>query len=186
MRRLALSELNGAIFLGERGSIMSFQILYDAFLQEHLNLAAGERKRRLRQGLGYAEKLFLEQIWFIAIGHFKDLHPEYEVKDFKDGSRFLDFAYLRKPYRICIEIDGFGPHYRDLNRWGFIDQTFRQNDLIVDRWLVFRFPVDAMKEQPRRCQQYLQQIMGSLYKDSLKTIDLSPRKFYCLHLVSNE
>jgi very-short-patch-repair endonuclease len=152
---------------------MSFQVVYEEFMRTQLQQSKGERRRRLQNGLGFAEKLYLESIWYPAIGNFKNLHAEYEITDYKDGSRFLDFAYLEKPHRICIEVDGFGPHYRDINRYGVIDRSFRQNDLIMDKWLVFRFPVDAIKEQPRRCQQYLQQMMGKLYSGIQSNITLS-------------
>jgi hypothetical protein len=174
-------------FLLRRGTRkMSFQVLYEDFLQNQLKSSEGERKRKLKEGLGYSEKLFLEQVWYPAIGNFKHLHAEYEISDYKDGSRFLDFAYLEMPHRICIEIDGYGPHYRDINRYGVIDRSFRQNDLIMDRWFVFRFPTDAIKEQPRRCQQYVQQMMGRLYPRYTETLQLSIREWevlrYAMHL----
>ncbi|WP_426901554.1 hypothetical protein [Rossellomorea vietnamensis] len=39
--------------------------------------------------------------------HFRFLHPEYEINDFKDGKRYLDFAYIRPTMQICFEIDGW-------------------------------------------------------------------------------
>jgi very-short-patch-repair endonuclease len=139
---------------------MGFKESYELFLGEHLKKRTGERSRRLREGHGHAEKQFLEHVWWPAFKQFDHLHPEYEIHDFKDGHRYLDFAFLRPPLRVCLEIDGFGPHWRDINRWQFADYLLRQNHLVIDGWTVFRFSYDEIMEKPRRCQQLLQQFVG--------------------------
>ncbi|SCW78642.1 hypothetical protein SAMN04487970_104725 [Paenibacillus tianmuensis] len=111
------------------------------------------------------EKLFLQEVWWPAVGHFEHLHPEFEVHDFKDGTRYLDFAYLRPPFKVCFEIDGYGPHSRDASRWQFADRLVRQNHLVIDDWKVIRFAYDDIKEKPRRCQQMIQQLMGRWFGD---------------------
>ncbi|MGO4273748.1 DNA-binding response regulator, partial [Paenibacillus sp. TAF58] len=93
-----------------------FEKAHEVFLAKHISMRGGERLKRLKEGHGHAEKLFLEQIWWSAFGHFQDLHPEYEIKDFRDGTRFLDFAFLCHSLRLAIEIDGFGPHFADVSR----------------------------------------------------------------------
>ncbi|QMV44901.1 DNA-binding response regulator [Cohnella cholangitidis] len=122
----------------------------------------GERKRRLSISTNHAEKMFIKQVWWPAFGHFTHLHAEYEVKDFKDGWRYLDFAYITEGYRICIEIDGFGTHWRDISRSQFADHLMRQNHLIIDGWYVLRFAYDDLIERPRVCQQIIQQLLGKL------------------------
>ena len=64
---------------------------------------------------------------------------------------------------VCIEIDGYKAHHKDINRWQFADQLTRQNHLILDGWKVLRFAYDEMKEKPRRCQQLILQMMGSWF-----------------------
>ncbi|KIL39869.1 hypothetical protein SD70_17580 [Gordoniibacillus kamchatkensis] len=142
---------------------MGFHEEYEAYVSRHAQLRKGERLRRLAEGHGHAEKLFLQQVWWPAVGHFDYLHPEYEVVDFKDGSRFLDFAYVRNGERVAIEIDGFGPHFRDASRQQFADQLIRQNHLVLDGWHVIRFAYDDVKDKPRRCQQIVQQFIGRWY-----------------------
>lgn len=139
---------------------MGFQETYTQWLSDHLSCRQGERERRLREGHGHAEKAFVEKVWWPAFGHFRELHPEYEVTDFKDGFRYLDFAYLRSGLRLAIEIDGYGPHLRKISRDRFSDQCRRQNDLILDGWKVLRFTYDDVNENPRYCQQTLHQFMG--------------------------
>ncbi|WP_240415526.1 endonuclease domain-containing protein [Paenibacillus periandrae] len=136
---------------------------YHAFLREHAGSRQGERLRRLTEGHGFAEKLFVEQVWWPAFGNFDNLHPEYEISDFRDGSRFLDFALLRNSVRLAIEIDGFGPHSQKISRSQFSDQWMRQNHLIIDGWKVLRFSYDDVKDRPRMCEQLIQQFMGKWF-----------------------
>lgn len=139
---------------------MGFRETHTKWLSDHLERRQGERERRLKEGHGHAEKAFVEKVWWPAFGHFRELHPEYEVTDFKDGFRYLDFAYLRSGFRLAIEIDGYGPHLRNIGRDRFSDQCRRQNDLILDGWKVLRFTYDDVNENPRYCQQTLHQFMG--------------------------
>ncbi|MGG6314571.1 DNA-binding response regulator [Paenibacillus macerans] len=139
---------------------MGFQESYTQWMKGHLGDRQGERERRLREGHGHAEKLFAEKVWWPAFQHFRNLHPEYEVTDFKDGYRYLDFAYIRAGLVLAIEIDGYGPHLRNISRSQFADQWRRQNDLVLDGWKMLRFTYDDVHDSPRYCQQTLQQFMG--------------------------
>lgn len=141
----------------------SYKETYETWMGFHSKQSRGERKRRLEKGCGPAEMLFLENVWWPAVGNLEYLAPEFEMDDFQDGKRFFDFAYLRPPYRIGIEIDGYGPHWRDASRWQFADHIMRQNHLVVDGWKVIRFSYDDVKEKPRRCQQVVQQFLGKWF-----------------------
>ncbi|MBD2867945.1 PDDEXK family nuclease [Paenibacillus arenilitoris] len=141
---------------------MNFEEAHALFIQKHLSARKGEALRRLKTGHDHAEKLFLQQAWWPAFGDFNDLHPEYETYDYKDGNRYIDFGYIRSRIRLAIEIDGYGPHWRNLDRTQFANQLRRQNDLVIDGWIVLRFSYDDIKEHPRFCQQKLQQLMGRL------------------------
>jgi very-short-patch-repair endonuclease len=134
--------------------------MHEAFILNHLSKRMGERRRRLKEGHGHAEALFLEQVWIPAFGQLDYLHPEYEIQDFRDGSRFVDFAYIRPSLKLAIEIDGYGPHARLLSRVQFSDQLTRQNHLVIDGWRVLRFSYDDVKDRPRACEQVLQQLLG--------------------------
>ncbi|GAX89632.1 hypothetical protein [Effusibacillus lacus] len=153
---------------------MKFDLAFEQLINSHLKKRKGERHRRLKEGLGHGEKLFLEKVWWPAFGHFNYLHPEYEIQDFKDGYRFIDFAYIRRPFRVAFEIDGYSTHCRDLSRRQFADHLLRQNHLILDGWDVMRFSYDDIKEKPRMCQQMLQQWMGRWFGDETNLGDLNP------------
>lgn len=124
----------------------------------------------------HAERMFAETVWLPSFGHFDDLHPQYEIFDYKDGSRFLDFAFIRLPVRVAIEIDGYGPHMRHVSREQLSDQTQRQNHLVIDGWRVLRFTYDDVKEKPRYCQQTLQQLMGRFIGEAKPSDPLT-----CMH-----
>jgi hypothetical protein len=151
---------------------MSFEREYEEFIEKHRQASTGERLRRLtpkeendpdgKNGHGYGEKIFLENVWFPVFGHFEHLHPEYEYRDFEDRHRYLDYAYLRPPFRIAIEADGYGTHFRDVSRWGFSDNLFRQNYLMIDGWFIFRFSVDEVRDRPSRCRQAVRHFVGHL------------------------
>jgi very-short-patch-repair endonuclease len=162
---------------------MSFEEEYQAFLSTHLQARTGERLRRLQEGHKQAEELFLKQVWWPLFYQFKYLHPEYEIDDYKDGKRYLDFAYIRPGIRICLEIDGYGPHLKNISRWQFSDNLERQNQLVIDRWTVIRFSFDQVKENPRRCQQVVQQVIGRWLGDELDQTSLSFLEKEVLRLV---
>ncbi|MBP3962467.1 DNA-binding response regulator [Paenibacillus sp. DLE-14] len=129
-------------------------------MERQLLVQKGEGRHRLEEGQGHSERLFLQQVWYPAIRSFDHLFGEYEVADFKDGSRYLDFAYIREPIKLAIEIDGYGPHSAKVSRWQFSDSLMRQNHLIIDGWQLLRFSYDDIAERPRMCEQILQQFMG--------------------------
>jgi very-short-patch-repair endonuclease len=162
---------------------MGFEEEYQVFMNAHLQARTGERLRRLQEGNNHAEMLFLKQVWWPLFHHFRYLHPEYEVNDFKDGTRYLDFAYIRPAIRICLEIDGYGPHLKNISRWQFSDSLERQNQLVIDGWTVNRFSYDQVKEKPRRCQQIVQQVIGRWLGDELDQITLSLVEKEVLRLV---
>jgi hypothetical protein len=139
---------------------MTFEEAHHLFIKKHLKARKGESLRRLKEGHDHAERLFLERVWWPAFGNFNDLHPEYETYDYKDGDRYIDFAFVRPFIKVAIEIDGYGTHWKNINRVQFSDHRRRQNDLVIDGWKVLRFSFDDIKDSPRFCQQKLQQFVG--------------------------
>lgn len=144
---------------------MDFDTAYEQFVKHHSHGRNGESAIRFQQGPQHAEKLFVEQVWWPAFHTFRDLYPEYEVRDFKEGNRYIDFAYIRPQFRIAIEIDGYGPHWKDVTPEQFSDNCIRQNHLVIDRWHVLRFAFTSVQSQPRVCQQTIQQLIGRLSGD---------------------
>ncbi|WP_205699931.1 DNA-binding response regulator [Cohnella luojiensis] len=139
---------------------MSFESAHSLFMDKHKKGRRGERLRRLIEGHSHGEKMLLEKVWWPAFQNFDGLHPEYEVSDFKDGNRFLDFAFLSGNIMLNIELDGYNSHAKEISRTKFSDNLMRQNHLILDGWKVIRFSYDDVNDRPRMCQQILLQFIG--------------------------
>lgn len=95
---------------------MTFEKSHADFIQNHLQRRTGERRGRLERGHREAERLFCRNIWWPLQGDFDDLHPEFEVLDWRGLSYFCDFVWLTRTVKLIIEIKGFGPHVRDMDR----------------------------------------------------------------------
>lgn len=72
-------------------------------------------------------------------------------------------------YLINWEVDDFSSHAKHVTRRSFEYERERQNQLMLDGWHIYRFPLDAIKEKPRRCQQLIQQVLGKLYGGGVTT-----------------
>lgn len=79
-----------------------FEQKYEEWLQANIDSEKNIRRRELLQkGLGHGTVEFLRLVWFPAVGHFDHLLPEWEVRDFNNGYRYLDLAYMPAA-RSCI------------------------------------------------------------------------------------
>lgn len=108
----------GGVDIGAISNWNESERAYREWIVKHTELRdpTSERRRRLVERDDHGEQLFAMDIWWPVLHSFDHLHPEYEVNDYRDGSRFLDFTYIRPPHRISIEIDGFGPHQKHASR----------------------------------------------------------------------
>ncbi|CAM3324817.1 hypothetical protein PALU110988_16300 [Paenibacillus lupini] len=87
----------------------SFETAHSDWLEGHKARRSGERKGRLERGHQHAEKLFLQQVWWPLIGSLEQLHPEYEILDWRGKSYFADLAWLPGHVKFVFEIKGYGP-----------------------------------------------------------------------------
>lgn len=125
---------------------MGFNMEHEQWLSSHIKRRKGERLDALKRGHGYGNRLFVEQIWWPLAGHFHGIHPEYEVKDWRGRSYFVDILWEVGASRIAFEIMDFGSHgtdrskYRmDLNRGLFL----QSQDCTV-----LYISLDELKENP--------------------------------------
>lgn len=129
----------------------------------HTNILNEKNPRRLeilQKGLGHGTVEFLRSVWFPAIGNFNDLHPEWEVRDFSNGYRYLDLAYMPGGARGGIEIQGYGPHARDLDVRRFKDLCRRHCLLALDGWTFLPIAYPSIAEEPKQCQQLILSFVG--------------------------
>lgn len=72
-----------------------FQLKYDQWLQANIEAESNPRRKELLcKGLGHGTVEFLRYVWLPAVGNLDHLFPEWEVRDFGSGYRYLDLAYM--------------------------------------------------------------------------------------------
>lgn len=138
-----------------------FQQLYEEWLQENINKEENPRRRELlNKGLGHGTVEFLRSVWFPAVGHLNHLYPEWEVRDFNNGYRYLDLAYMPAGAKGGIEIQGYGPHARDLDVRRFKDLCWRHCLLALDGWTFLPIAYLSIIDEPKQCQQLVLSFIG--------------------------
>lgn len=95
---------------------MAFNKAHETWIRKHLRNRKGEGRDRLKRGHGHGEKLFLTKVWWPLYGDLNNLHPEYEVADWRGMKFFIDLLYVHSGVRIAFEIKGYGPHVEQADR----------------------------------------------------------------------
>lgn len=138
-------------------ALSEFETAHTLFVRHHRSRRSGERRSRLDRGYLYAEKLFLERVWWPLVGSFEHLHPEYEIQDWNRNSQFLDFAFLPKNGgKIGIECDSFQSHTKDMDREKFSYALNRDSFLMGMGWKILHFSFDDIQRRPEVCRMLLQ------------------------------
>lgn len=125
---------------------MGYQAEHDKWIKEHLGKRGGERLDALKRGHGFGNRLFAEQIWWQLFGTFQHLHPEYEVKDWRGRSYFVDFMYTVGATRIAFEIMDYGSHGTDRTKYRM--DINRHLFLQSQNCIVHLIALDELKENP--------------------------------------
>ncbi|UQZ36483.1 hypothetical protein C2I18_24880 [Paenibacillus sp. PK3_47] len=136
---------------------MGFREEHEQWLFDHFKRRKGERLDALKRGHGYGNRLFVEEVWWPLAGHFDGLHPEYEVRDWRGRSYFVDLLWEVGSSRIAFEVMDYGSHgtdrskYRmDLNRGLFL----QSQDCTV-----LYISLDELKENPSFILTALQNVL---------------------------
>jgi len=137
-----------------------FEREWNCWIEKHRSESSPERLRRLGESM-HLEKKFVENIWWPAFRTLEHLYPEYEVKDYNDGRRFIDLAYKPERIRIGFEADGFFAHIKNIDRWEYADNQLRDMHLIADGWTIVHLSYDIIMYRPRQAQQLVRQIVWS-------------------------
>lgn len=123
---------------------MSFSVEHERWIKEHIASRKGERLDALRRGHGYGNQLFVELVWWPLAGHFLGLHPEYEVKDWRGRSYYVDFMWIVGSTWIAFEIMDYGSHGTD--RTKFRRDLKRTLYLQAQDCLVYSISLDELKQ----------------------------------------
>lgn len=125
---------------------------------------------RLENGLEHGTLEFLRSVWFPVMKNFNHLQPEWEVRDFHNGYRYLDLAYMPgNGVKGGIEIQGYGPHARDLDVRRFKDLCWRHCLLTLEDWIFLPIAYLSIKDEPKRCQQLVLSFMGKFITTDVPT-----------------
>ncbi|MDQ6423486.1 transcriptional regulator [Paenibacillus sp. LHD-117] len=138
-----------------------FDEVYSKWLSNQIAEEKNPRRRELlNKGLGHGTVTFLRSIWFPAIGNLDHLYPEYEVRDFNNGCRYLDLAYMPQGSKGCIEIQDFRTHARDIESGRFKDLCMKQALLALDDWLFLPIAYLSIRDDPGICKQMTLSFVG--------------------------
>lgn len=138
-----------------------FELKYEEWLGQQIVQEKNPRRRELlEKGLGHGTVEFLRSVWFPTVGHFDHLYPEWEVRDFNSGYRYVDLAYMPGGVKGGIEIQGYGSHARDLDVKRFKDLCWRHSLMALDEWIFLPIAYPSIKEEPWRCQQLVLAFVG--------------------------
>jgi hypothetical protein len=138
-----------------------FEQKFEEWMQTNIVQETNHRRRELlEKGLGHGTVEFLRFVWFPTVKNFDHLYPEWEVRDFNNGYRYVDLAYVPGGVKGGIEIQGYGPHARDLDVKRFKDLCWRQCLLALDDWLFLPVAYLSIQDEPQRCQQLVLSFIG--------------------------
>lgn len=162
---------------------MKFDQAYEEWMHAMITQETNPRRLELlEKGLGHGTVEFLRLIWYPAVRNFNHLYPEWEVRDFHNGYRYLDLAYMPggEP-KGSIEIQGYGPHARDLDVRRFKDLCWRHCLLALDNWVLLPIAYLSIIDEPKRCQQLVLSFIGKFISadapESLSWLELETVRF---------
>lgn len=137
---------------------MAFEEMMRQWKEEHLSRRSGERLRRLKNGFDIPEQMLLERVIYPIVGALEDLHPEYEVSIEGEKPMFLDIAFIQGGLKFDFELDGYGPHQRDIDRYRFARDRQRDLLLMAAGWRVMRFAYDDVAENVEEIREKVRRI----------------------------
>lgn len=152
---------------------MTFEQAHQSFIRHHLAQRSGERRGRLERGHREAEKKFCENVWWELQGNFDNLHPEYEVLDWRGHSYFCDFIWITPAVKLIIEIKGFGPHVRDMDRQKYCNELNRETFLTAMGYQVISFSYDDVANKPGLCVTLLRMVLSRYHAQGSEPHSLS-------------
>lgn len=137
---------------------MGFKTEHDKWLKRHLAKRSGERRDALKRGHGYGNRLFAETIWWNLVGHFNGLHPEYEVRDWRGRSYFVDFMWILGGLCFVFEVMDYGSHGKDRTKY----RTDLNRGLYLQSqgYHYIEISLDELKENPSFVLAMLRSILA--------------------------
>lgn len=138
---------------------MGFTEAHEEWLKSHVKQRTGERKDRLQRGHSYGEMLFLQKVWWSLVGSLNDLHPEYEVVDWRGMKFFVDLMLCVGDARIAFEIKGYGPHVEQADRTRYRRELNRELFLQTIGVKVVSIAVDELESNAELIKSLVKMIV---------------------------
>ncbi|ETT55604.1 hypothetical protein C162_02487 [Paenibacillus sp. FSL R7-269] len=138
---------------------MGFAEEHDRWLEYHKKRRAGERLDRLDRGHRHGEQMFVERVWWPIFGNLDDLHPEYEVADWRGRPYFVDFVWKPGQVKFAIEIKGYGPHVQNTDRTRYRQELNRETYLQIAGYRVVAIPYDDLESAPEQTISLLKALL---------------------------
>ncbi|WP_339223097.1 hypothetical protein [Paenibacillus sp. FSL H8-0332] len=138
---------------------MGFAEEHHRWLEYHKKRRAGERLDRLDRGHRHGEQMFVERVWWPIFGKLDDLHPEYEVADWRGRPYFVDFVWRPGQVKFAIEIKGYGPHVQNTDRTRYRQELNRETYLQIAGYRVIAIPYDDLESAPEQTISLLKALL---------------------------
>lgn len=138
---------------------MGFVEEHDRWLEHHKKRRTGERLDRLDRGHRHGEQMFVERVWWPIFGNMDDLHPEYEVADWRGRPYFVDFVWKPGQIKFAIEIKGYGPHVQNTDRTRYRQELNRETYLQIAGYRVIAIPYDDLESAPEQTISLLKALL---------------------------
>lgn len=85
--------------------------------------------------------------------------------DWRGRSYFCDFAWFNLAAKLIIEIKGFGPHVRDMDRQKYCNELNRETFLSAMGFQVISFAYDDVARRPELCITLLRMVLSRYQAD---------------------
>ncbi|MEK5033937.1 RAP domain-containing protein [Paenibacillus sp. FSL R7-0302] len=138
---------------------MGFAEEHQRWLEYHKKRRTGERLDRLDRGHRHGEQMFVERVWWPIFGKLDDLHPEYEVADWRGRPYFVDFVWKPGQVKFAIEIKGYGPHVQNTDRTRYRQELNREMYLQIAGYRVIAIPYDDLESAPEQTISLLKALL---------------------------
>ncbi|KWX78237.1 hypothetical protein [Paenibacillus jilunlii] len=139
---------------------MGFAEEHHKWLEYHKNRRSGERLDRLERGHRHGEQMFVERVWWPVFGHMDDLHPEFEVNDWRGRPYFVDFVWKPGQVKFAFEIKGYGPHVQNTDRTRYRQELNRETYLQISGYRVVAVPYDDLESAPELTISLLKSLLA--------------------------
>ncbi|MFC4778694.1 transcriptional regulator [Paenibacillus sp. GCM10023252] len=145
-----------------------FKYEYELWMQKQIQQEKNHRRSELLQkGLSHGTVELLRSIWYPVVGNFDHLYPEWEVRDYNNGYRYLDLAYMPGNVKGDIEVHDYRTHARDLDTRRFKDLCRRQSLLSLDDWIYFPIAYLSIRDEPEYCKQLILSFIGKFVSSNV-------------------